>query len=137
MTALAIKNTSEYKELSIEESLKILDTKTDSLTEQEAEKRTAIFVFNEVREKKKNPILHFLSRYWGPMLWLLELATILSYILKHYLEAAIIFSLLTINAIIGYLQARGWRRALEIVKKRLAVASECMPFLKLNVRKRE
>lgn len=91
MTTLAIKNTAEYKELSIEETLKILDATTDGLTEREAEKRTAIFGFNEVVEKKKNPILDFLSRYWGVMPWLLELATILSYILKHYLEAAIIF----------------------------------------------
>lgn len=126
MTTLAIKNTAEYKELSIEETLKILEATTDGLTEREAEKRTAIFGFNEVVEKKKNPILNFLSRYWGVMPWLLELATILSYILKHYLEAAIIFSLLTINAIIGYVQARGSQRALETLKKRLAVEAKVL-----------
>jgi H+-transporting ATPase len=116
-----IKNTSEYKELSIEQTLQILDARSDGLTEVEAKKRTEAFGFNEVSEKKKNPILDFLSRYWGPMPWLLEAAIILAYILKHYLESAIIFSLLTINAIIGFVQARGSQRALETLKKRLAV----------------
>jgi H+-transporting ATPase len=121
MTTLAIKNTAEYKELSIEETLKILEATTDGLTDREAEKRNAIFGFNEVVEKKKNPILNFLSRYWGPMPWLLEAAIILAYILKRYLEAGIIFFLLTINAIIGFLEAGGSQRALEALKKRLAV----------------
>jgi H+-transporting ATPase len=121
MTTLAIKNTAEYKELSIEETLKILEATTDGLTDREAEKRNAIFGFNEVVEKKKNPIVNFLSRYWGPMPWLLEAAIILAYILKRYLEAGIIFFLLTINAIIGFLEAGGSQRALEALKKRLAV----------------
>jgi len=35
------------------------------------------------------------------MPWLLEVAIILSIVLKHYLEAGIIFALLTINTVIG------------------------------------
>ena len=40
------------------------------------------------------------------MPWLLELAIILSVALKHYLEAGIIFTLLTINTVIGQIQSR-------------------------------
>ena len=82
-----LKNTSEYKELSIEDALRLLDSSTKGLTESEAAQRIQKFGFNEVAEKRGNPVLAFLSRYWGPMPWLLELAIVLSSVLKHYLEA--------------------------------------------------
>ena len=71
---LRVRNTSEYKKTSIEESLKILKTSKDGLIESDAGKRLEIFGYNEIVEKKKNPFLEFLLRYWGPMPWLLELA---------------------------------------------------------------
>jgi len=118
------RKTSDYKELSLEQTLKLLNTTGEGLSEVEAKKRNEIFGFNEVIEKKKNPILNFLSRYWGPMPWLLEAAIILASILKHYLESAIIFFLLTINAIIGFIEDRGSQRALETLKNRLAVKAK-------------
>jgi H+-transporting ATPase len=77
-------------------------------------------------EKERSPIVEFLSRYWGPMPWLLELAMVLSYILGHYLEVAIIFGLLSLNAIIGFLQTRSSQRALELLKERLAVSARVL-----------
>jgi H+-transporting ATPase len=120
------KNTSEYKELSVEETLKTLGSSQNGLTESEAIQRTRTYGFNEVIEKKRNPVLAFLSRYWGPMPWLLELAIVLSCVLRHYLEAGIIFVLLTINAIIGYVQSRGSQKALEALKKRLAIKAKVL-----------
>ena len=55
------------------------------------------------------------------MPWLLEVAIILSVVLKHYLEAGIIFVLLTINTVIGQIQSRGSQKALAALKKRLAI----------------
>ena len=115
------KNTSEYKDLSVIDTLKILQSSTDGLTEAEARLRLSKYGFNEVSEKKRNSILAFLKRYWGPMPWLLEVAIILSVVLKHYLEAGIIFALLTINTVIGQIQSRGSQKALAALKKRLAI----------------
>ena len=121
-----LKNTSDYKDLPIEETLRILESSPTGLTESEAVQRIQKFGLNAVTEKKGNPVLAFLSRYWGPMPWLLELAIVLSYVLKHYLEAAIIFTLLTINTVIGYIQSRGSQRALEALKKRLAIKANIL-----------
>ncbi len=60
------------------------------------------------------------------MPWLLELAIVLSIVLKHYLEAGIIFTLLTINTVIGQIQSRSSQRALESLKKRLAVEARVL-----------
>ena len=77
-------------------------------------------------KKEGTQLLAFLSRYWGPMPWLLELAIVLSIVLKHYLEAGIIFALLTINTVIGQIQSRGSQRALEALKKRLAIRARVL-----------
>ncbi|MFZ2037005.1 MAG: cation-transporting P-type ATPase [Dehalococcoidales bacterium] len=103
---LDIKNTSEYKESSVSESINLLQSSLEGLTNAEARQRLLKFGFNEVSEKKQNSFFAFLKRYWGAMPWLLELAIILSVALKHYLEAGIIFTLLTINTVIGQIQSR-------------------------------
>jgi len=121
-----MKTTSEFEEISIKEALKLLQTSAEGLAETEVKRRIQTFGYNEIPEKRKKPLLEFLSRYWGPMPWLLELAIALSIVLKHYLEAGIIFGLLTINTAIGQVQSHGSQKALEALKKRLAVRARVL-----------
>jgi H+-transporting ATPase len=118
--------TSEFEELSIEEALKRLQTSAEGLAEAEVKQRIQAFGYNEIPEKRKKPLLEFLLRYWGPMPWLMELAIALSIVLKHYLEAGIIFGLLTINTAIGQVQSHGSQKALEALKKRLAIRARVL-----------
>lgn len=123
---LKVRNTSEYEKFSIDDTLKALDTSMDGLIESDVENRLKTFGYNEVVEKRKNPLLEFLLRYWGPMPWLLELAMALSFILRHHLEGIIIFVLLTVNAVIGHIHSRGSQRAVELLKKKLAVQAKVL-----------
>lgn len=116
-----VKSTSEYKKISLEKTQAFLEASMDGLSESDAGKRLEIFGYNEIVEGKKNPFLEFVLRYWGPMPWLLELAMGLSFILRHYLEGIIIFVLLTVNAVIGYVHSRGSQKAVELLKKKLAI----------------
>jgi H+-transporting ATPase len=50
----------------------------------------------------------------------------LSFVLGHILEGLIIFGLLTANAIIGYVHARGSRQAVELLKRRLAAKARVL-----------
>ena len=118
------KSTSDYKEVSIEETIGLLKTTMDGLTESEAKHRIERFGYNEIKEEKRHPVVDFFSRYWGLMPWLLEIAIILSYFLGHYLEAIIIFILLTVNVIIGFIHARHSQKVLSLLKKRLAVKAK-------------
>ena len=111
----------DYRGLSIEEALRVLDTSLKGLSEGEARRRLERYGYNEVREERRSPIVEFLSRYWGPMPWLLELTTALSMLLGHIVEAAIIFSLLTVNAAIGFMHSRHAWKALAYLRRRLAV----------------
>ena len=121
---LKVKSTSEYKNISLEEIVESLGTSMDGLSESEAGKRLGVFGYNEIVEKKRNPLLEFFLRYWGPMPWLLELAMALSIVLGHYLEGIIIFVLLTVNAVIGHLHSRGSQKAVELLKKKLAIKAK-------------
>ncbi len=114
------------KNLSLDDSLASLGTSKDGLTEREAESKLRTYGYNEIPEKKENPITEFLLRYWGPMPWLLELAMALSFLLKHRLEGTIIFVLLTMNAVIGQRHSRSSRKAVELLRKRLAVKAKIL-----------
>src|SRR4030043_1425241 len=118
------KNTSEYKDIPIEQTFVSLETSTDGLSESEVTSRLTIFGLNEISEKKKNPLFEFLLRYWGPMPWLLELALVLSFILRHNFEAIMIFVLLTVNAIIGQIHSLGSQKAVELLKTKLAIKAK-------------
>jgi H+-transporting ATPase len=123
-TEFQLRSTASYKELSLQETFKLLEASEGGLGESEARNRLQIFGYNEIKEKKKNPFLEFILRYWGPMPWLLELAMILSFILRHYPEGIIIFALLTVNAIIGYIHSLGSQKAIELLKKKLAIKAK-------------
>jgi H+-transporting ATPase len=121
-----VRSTSEYKKISLEETLRFMETSIEGLSDSEVRKRFEIFGYNEIVERRKNLFLEFLLRYWGPMPWLLELAMGLSFILRHYLEGIIIFVLLTVNAIIGHMHSRGSQKAVELLKKKLAIKAKVL-----------
>jgi H+-transporting ATPase len=129
-----VKSTAAYKDLSLEMALKTLEASPEGLAETEAHKRQSLFGCNEIVEKRQNPYLEFARRYWGPMPWLLELAMGLSFVLGHALEGIIIFILLTVNAVIGHLHARGSQRAVELLKKKLALNAKVLRDKKWVVR---
>jgi H+-transporting ATPase len=75
---------------------------------------------NEIPEKKVNPYLKFLGYFWGPIPWMIEIAAILSILIQHYEDFAIIFTLLIVNAVVGFWQEHKADNAIEMLKKRLA-----------------
>jgi H+-transporting ATPase len=120
--------------LSVEDTFHLLDTTVDGLSEAEAVARVEKYGFNEVPERGRSPLVGFLLRFWGPMPWLLELAIVLAYFLGHALESIIIFILLVINASVGFFNEHSSRRALELLKKKLAIKAKVLRNGKVVVR---
>ena len=131
---MEIKKTSEYKDISVDKTLVLLKTGLTGLSEEEAKKRISIFDYNEVKKQSKNPVIEFLSHYWGPMPWLLEITMILSGFLGHYIELIIIFILLTINAVIGFINNRQSQKAIKFLEKKLSIKTKILRDQKWVIR---
>lgn len=91
------------------------------LTSEEAARLLEEVGPNEVEERRHNPVLSFLRRYWGPMPWLLEVAAVLALVVGHATEAVVILVLLSVNAVIGEVQSSSARRAVGLLRRDLAV----------------
>ena len=84
-------------------------------------KRLAQYGPNEIAEHKTNPLLKFLSYFWGPIPWMIEIAVILSGAVGHWPDFFIILLLLVANGVVGYTEERQAGNAIEALKAKLAI----------------
>jgi len=112
------------KELSIDDLLQKLKSSSKGLTDDEATSRLDEFGANELSEKKVNPIVKFLSYFWGPIPWMIEFAAILSAVINHWEDFWIIFVLLLLNAVVGFWQEFKADDAIAQLKKKLALVAK-------------
>jgi H+-transporting ATPase len=113
----------DLKTLPMAEVEKKLGYSQNGLTDAEAKKRLTQYGPNEIIEKKTNLLLKFLSYFWGPIPWMIEVAVILSGVVKHWPDFFIILLLLICNAVVGFWEERQAGNAIEALKKRLAIQS--------------
>jgi len=97
-----------------------LGTSPDGLSDSEAVSRLERYGYNELIEEKENPVLKFLSHFWGPIPWMIEAAVILSAAVGHWADFGIILALLFMNGIIGFWDEHAAGNAIEALKKSLA-----------------
>jgi H+-transporting ATPase len=113
----------DLKTLPVAEVEKRLGSSPDGLTQVEAEKRLVRYGPNEITERKANPLLTFLTYFWGPIPWMIEAAVILSGVLKHWPDFFIILVLLLANAGIGFWEERQAGKAIAALKAELAITA--------------
>jgi H+-transporting ATPase len=110
----------EAAESSAEDLMSELSSGVEGLSSSEAESRRGKYGFNEIAEKKVNPLLKFLAYFWGPIPWMIEVAAVLSAVLGRWDDFAIISLLLLMNGVVGFWQENKADKAIELLKKRLA-----------------
>ncbi|MFA5257606.1 MAG: HAD-IC family P-type ATPase, partial [Opitutales bacterium] len=111
----------DLKTLPLAEVKKKLGSSPDGLTQAEAAKRLVQYGPNELVEKKTNVFLKFLSYFWGPIPWMIEVAVILSGVVGHWPDFFIILLLLLANAVVGFWEERGASNAIAALKAKLAI----------------
>ena len=112
------------KSLPMPELMKKLGSSADGLTQAEAVKRQAQYGPNQLKEKKTNEYLKFLSYFWGPIPWMIEAAVILSGVVRHWLDFFVILALLLSNALVGFWEEHQAGNAIAALKARLAVLAK-------------
>ena len=110
----------DLKSLPLTEVEKKLASSPDGLSQAEAEKRLAQYGPNEIEEKETNAFLKFLSYFWGPIPWMIEVAVILSAVAQHWPDFGIILVLLVANAVVGFWEEHQAGNAIAALKAKLA-----------------
>jgi H+-transporting ATPase len=119
-------STEGTEEIDIDQLLEKLSASREGLSSSEVEKRLQQYGPNELPEKKENPVKKFLTYFWGPIPWMIEAAVIMSALIEHWADFAIIALLLALNAIVGFWQEYQAGNAIELLKQRLAPTAKVL-----------
>ncbi len=111
----------DLKSLPMQELQKKLGSTPDGLSQAEAQKRLTQYGPNEIEEKKTNLLLKFLTYFWGPIPWMIEVAVILSGVVRHWPDFFIILILLVANAVVGFWEEHQAENAIAALKAKLAI----------------
>jgi H+-transporting ATPase len=116
----------KVKELSVDEVYSQLKASKNGLSENEVKERLERFGYNEIPEKKVNPVTKFLKNFWGPIPWMIEVATVLSAIIGHWEDFWIILILLMVNGVVRFWEENKADNAIELLKSKLAVKARVL-----------
>ena len=119
-------DTEEVKEISLPKLFQKLSSSEKGLNDSEAKERLQQYGPNEIVEKKTSPIVKFLSYFWGPIPWMIEIAAVLSGVLHRWEDFTIILALLLLNVTVGFWQEYKADNAIELLKQKLALKARVL-----------
>ena len=88
------------------EALKLLEVDAEKgLSEEEVIRRQQVFGMNILTPKKGKPAwLRFLLQFHQPLVYILLAASLITLLLKEWIDSGVIFGVVLINSIVGFLQ---------------------------------
>lgn len=98
-----------------------LDTSLNGLSQSEASRRLASYGYNDLAESTTGNLQQFLAHFWNPIAWMIEVAAILSALVRDWTDFGIILTLLVVNAIIGFWEEYQAGNAIAALKAKLAL----------------
>ena len=108
----------EYYAIKINEVLSLLKTADDGLPNIEAKKRLEKDGYNELKKgKKANSFILFMNQFKDFLILLLVFATLISIAIGEFIDAAAMFSIVMLSAILGFSQEYRAEKAIEALQK--------------------
>ena len=100
-----------------------LKTGRQGLTASAAARRLAETGPNVIPEEHRSLLAELGSFFWGPIPWMIEVALVLSAVLRHWADVIIVGVLLMFNAGVGFWQQRAASDAVAALKSQLALCA--------------
>jgi Mg2+-importing ATPase len=108
----------KIKHLSVEELVRLLNSSVNGLSTSEAKLRQVKYGFNIIKNESKHSALKMLiQQFVSPLVYLLVVASALSFILKDFNDGIVIAVILIINAGLGFYQEYKSEKAVEKLQK--------------------
>jgi H+-transporting ATPase len=112
---------SEFKDMPIDKAFAELDSSPEGLGEAEAERRLEDVGPNAITEKGHSKVISFLRKLVHPFTLMIEIAIIISIVLKDWPDVVLISFLLVLNVSVDFVQERKAENVLESLRNRMAV----------------
>jgi len=107
-----------WYQLGVKEIFHKLNTSDSGLTEEEVKQRLAQYGSNKLAEEEKISKLKILfHQFTSPLIYILLIAGVVTIFLKEYIDSGVIFAVVILNAIIGYIQEYKAEESVRALKK--------------------
>jgi Ca2+-transporting ATPase len=84
----------------------------------EARRRQELFGANSLTRKQgKNPLILFLLQFHQPLVYILLAAVLVTLVLREWIDAGVIFGVVLVNAVIGFIQEAKAVKAIEALSR--------------------
>ena len=115
-------NETKWYQLTVDEAFKRLSAGSSGLTASEAKARLERFGYNEIKFKKRSPLVRFLLQFHNPLIYVLLVAGTITGILSLRGEdmvgdTAVILGVVLLNVIIGFVQEGKGEAAIEALQR--------------------
>ena len=95
-----------------------LNTSEEGLTDKEVKERLLQYGPNKLAEEEKiNKLKILLHQFTSPLIYILLIAAIVTFLLKEYIDTGVIMAVVLLNAIIGYIQEFKAEKGVRALKK--------------------
>ena len=107
--------------IEVDAIFRMVSSSPDGLSEPEAQHRLQIVGPNRLRPaKKKGPLARFLAQFHNVLIYVLLAAGVVTALLNHWVDSGVIFGVVIINAIIGFVQEGKAEKALDAIRHMLS-----------------
>ncbi|MGR9115580.1 MAG: cation-transporting P-type ATPase [Gammaproteobacteria bacterium] len=112
---------STWHSQSVELTLKALDTKSTGLSWDEAEKRLKKHGPNRLPEAtRRGAFMRFMVQFHNILIYVLIGSAVITAILAHWMDTAVILAVVITNAVIGFIQEGKAEKAMEAIRHMMA-----------------
>jgi Ca2+-transporting ATPase len=107
-----------WYQIDSKDSFRKLNTSEEGLTDKEVKERLLQYGPNKLAEEEKiNKLKILLHQFTSPLIYILLIAAIVTFLLKEYVDTGVIMVVVLLNAIIGYIQEFKAEESVRALKK--------------------
>lgn len=111
----------QWHMLSAEDTQAAFTSSPEGLSQSEAEARLAHYGPNRLAEaRRQHPVLRFLQQFNNALIYFLIAAAILAILLGHLIDGGVIFAVVFVNAVVGFVQEGKAEQALNAIREMIA-----------------